>query len=142
MGTQALWGPLGDVVFRAVQHELLTFGLVLCWSLLSSRSRWSRSNSSRISAGVLFLSTTCEHTRWVTYAGSHTLGHTRWVTHAGSHTFTHSCLHVYSAFIQSTLQLMSLSLIHSLDRETSWSSSVSPQRQNTEAKGLPVMKQI
>jgi len=39
--------------------SLLTFGLVRCCSLLSSLSLCKRSNSSLISAGVLFLSTTC-----------------------------------------------------------------------------------
>lgn len=39
--------------------SLLTFGLVLCCSLLSSLSLCKRSNSSLISAAVLFRSTTC-----------------------------------------------------------------------------------
>lgn len=39
--------------------SFLTFGLVRCCSLLSSLSLCKRSNSSLISAGVLFLSTTC-----------------------------------------------------------------------------------
>lgn len=42
-----------------------TFGLVLCWSLLSSRSFWRRSYSSRISAGVLFRSTTWGTKIWL-----------------------------------------------------------------------------
>lgn len=43
---------------RQLPTAELTLGLVLCWSLLSSRSFWRRSYSSRISAGVRFLSTT------------------------------------------------------------------------------------
>lgn len=51
-----MWGLLSSP-----EH---TFGLVLCWSLLSSRSFWRRSYSSRISAGVLFLSTTWRKKIW------------------------------------------------------------------------------
>lgn len=45
---------------RPSEAALATLGFVRCCSLLSSRSLWSLSNSSLISAGVLFLSTTCE----------------------------------------------------------------------------------
>lgn len=47
-----------SAIWSLLSTPVHTFGLVLCWSLLSSRSLWRRSYSSRISAGVLFLSTT------------------------------------------------------------------------------------
>lgn len=53
----SIWGLLSSR-----EH---TLGLVLCWSLLSSRSLWRRSYSSRISAGVLFLSTTWSKKIWL-----------------------------------------------------------------------------